>query len=82
MVRRSWVALSLVLAVAAMALVTGCVTSSEEDAQTPSGASTVVNSAAQTDSEGKTITAPAATAPAGLSTLPSRVALFLGPRCI
>lgn len=65
MVRRSWVALSLVLVVAAMALTTGCVTSSEEDAQTPSGASTVFNTAAQTDSEGKTITAPAETAPAG-----------------
>ena len=65
MVRRLWVALSLVLVVAAMALATGCVDSSEEAAQTPSDAPTVANSAAQTDSEGKTITAPAATAPAG-----------------
>jgi mono/diheme cytochrome c family protein len=65
MVRRLWVALSLVLVVAVMALASGCVTSSEEDAQTPSDAPTVVNSAAQTDSEGKTITAPAVTAPAG-----------------
>ena len=65
MVRRLWVALSLVLVVAAMALAAGCVDSSEEAAQTPSNAPTVVNSAAQTDSEGKTITAPAATAPAG-----------------
>ena len=58
-------ALSLVVVVAAMALAAGCVDSSEEAAQTPSNAPTVVNSAAQTDSEGKTITAPAATAPAG-----------------
>ena len=65
MVRRSWVALSLVLVVAALALATGCVDSSEEDAQTPTNSPTVVNSAAQTDSEGKTVTAPASTAPAG-----------------
>jgi cytochrome c551 len=62
---RLMVALTLiVLVVAALGLV-GCVESSEEAAQTPSGASTVMNSAAQTDSEGKTITAPAQTAPAG-----------------
>jgi len=65
MVRRLWVALPLVLVVAAMALASGCVDSSEEAAQTPSDARTVFNTAAQTDSEGKTITAPAATAPAG-----------------
>jgi mono/diheme cytochrome c family protein len=57
---RLMVALTLVvLVVAALGLV-GCVESSEEAAQTPSGASTVANSALQTDSEGKTITAPAA----------------------
>ena len=65
MVSRLWVALSLVLVAAAMALTTGCVSSSEGDAKTPSDAPTVVNSAKQTDSQGKTITAPAATAPAG-----------------
>jgi mono/diheme cytochrome c family protein len=64
-VRRLWVALSLVAVIAAAGLLSGCVTSSEEDAQTPTSSPTVVNSAAQTDSEGKTITAPAATAPAG-----------------
>ena len=58
-------ALTLVVLVVAALGLAGCVDSSEEDAQTPSGAATVVNSAAQTDSEGKTITAPAATAPAG-----------------
>jgi mono/diheme cytochrome c family protein len=59
---RLMVALTLVvLAVAALGLV-GCVESSEEAAQTPTSASTVANSALQTDSEGKTITAPA---PAG-----------------
>lgn len=63
--RRLWVALSLVAVIAAAGLLSGCVTSSDEDAQTPTNSPTVVNSAAQTDSEGKTITAPAATAPAG-----------------
>ena len=42
MVRRRWVALSLVLVVAAMALASGCVESSEEAAQTPATAPTVV----------------------------------------
>jgi cytochrome c553 len=61
---RLMVALTLVvLVVAALGLV-GCVESSEEAAQTPTGSPTVMNSAAQTDSEGKTITAPAA-APGG-----------------
>lgn len=63
MVRRSWFVLLLVVAVV-MALAAGCVDSSEEAAQTPSGATTVGNSALQTDSEGNTVTAPAATAPA------------------
>ena len=58
--RRLWAALSLVAVVAALGLATGCVDSSEEDAQTPASAPTVVNSALQTDSEGKTITAPPA----------------------
>jgi mono/diheme cytochrome c family protein len=65
MVRRLWAALSLVALVAVLGLAAGCVDSSEEDAQTPANAPTVANSAVQTDSEGKTITAPAATAPAG-----------------
>ena len=56
---RLMVALTLVvLVVAALGLV-GCVESSEEAAQTPTGSPTVINSAKQTDSEGKTITAPA-----------------------
>jgi mono/diheme cytochrome c family protein len=67
-VRRLWAALSLVAVVAALGLATGCVDSSEEDAQTPATAPTVPNTALQTDSEGKTVTAPAAgggpTAPA------------------
>ena len=58
--RRLLAALSLVAVVAALGLATGCVDSSEEDAQTPASAPTVVNSALQTDSEGKTITAPPA----------------------
>jgi len=64
-VRRLWAALSLVALVAVLVLAAGCVESSEEDAQTPANAPTVGNSALQTDSEGKTITAPAATAPGG-----------------
>jgi mono/diheme cytochrome c family protein len=62
------VTLSLVVVIVAVGLLAGCGGSSEEDAQTPSGSPTVANSAAQTDSEGKTITAPAATAPAGGAT--------------
>ncbi len=62
---RLMVALTLIVLVVAALGLAGCVESSEEAAQTPSGAATVMNSAAQTDSEGKTITAPAATAPAG-----------------
>lgn len=58
------VALTVALLVIAALGVAGCVDSSEEAAQTPTGSPTVANSAAQTDSEGKTITAPAATAPA------------------
>ena len=50
--------------VAALSLVTACVDSSEEDAQTPAGAPTVANSALQTNSKGETVTAPPATAPA------------------
>ena len=59
-VRRLWAALSLVALVAALGVAAGCVESSEEDAQTPSGAPTVANSAAQTDSEGNFVTAPPA----------------------
>jgi mono/diheme cytochrome c family protein len=55
-----WAALSLVAVVAALGVASGCVESSEEAAQTPATAPTVANTAAQTDSEGKTITAPAA----------------------
>jgi cytochrome c551 len=62
---RLMVALTLVLLVVAAIALAGCVESSEEEAQTPSGASTVANSAKQTDSEGNFITAPAATAPEG-----------------
>jgi mono/diheme cytochrome c family protein len=62
---RLMVALTVALLVIAALGVAGCVDSSEEAAQTPSGASTVVNSAAQTDSEGKTITAPTSTPAAG-----------------
>lgn len=62
--RRLWAALSLVVLVAVLGLASGCVSSSQKDAQTPAGSPTVRNSALQTDSQGKTITAPAATPPA------------------
>jgi mono/diheme cytochrome c family protein len=42
----------------ALGLVAGCVESDPDSAETPAGVETVVNSAPQTDSEGKTITAP------------------------
>lgn len=64
MVRRSWMAILLVVLIAATGLLAGCVESSEEEARTPSDAATVANSALQTDSDGEFITAPAETAPA------------------
>jgi mono/diheme cytochrome c family protein len=66
-VRKVWlVSLLLVAVVAAMAL-TGCVDSSQSEAETPSNATTIVNSALQTDSTGKTISAPASTSGAAPS---------------
>ena len=56
--RRHMAALSVVVLVAVLALAAGCVDSTEEAAQTPATAPTVVNSAIQTDSAGKTVTAP------------------------
>jgi len=64
-VRRLWATISLVVAVAALALAAGCVDSSEEEAQTPSNAPTVANTAVQTDSEGNFITAPPSTGAGG-----------------
>ena len=63
--RRLWAAVSLVALVAGLGVAAGCVESSEEEAQTPSDAPTVVNSAVQTDSEGNRVTAPAATEAGG-----------------
>lgn len=54
--RRLWAIASLVALVCALGLVSGCVSSSEEDAQTPTSAETAVNSAAQTDADGNTVT--------------------------
>lgn len=59
-VRRSRVGLIIVSLVAALSLITACGDSSDEDAQTPEGATTVANSALQTDSDGQTVTAPPA----------------------
>lgn len=61
--RRLWAILSLLAIVGALALAAGCVNSDEDEARTPDSAPTVPNSALQTDSQGNTITAPAATAP-------------------
>ena len=62
--RRHLATLSVVVLLAVLALAAGCIDSSEKAAQTPATAPTVVNSAIQTDSAGKTVTAPTATAPA------------------
>lgn len=67
-VRRSRVALIVVSLVAALSLITACGDSSEEDAQTPEGATTVANSALQTDSKGETVTAPPSSTPAPAET--------------
>ena len=54
-VRRLWAIASLVALVCALGLVSGCVSSSEEEAQTPTSAETAMNSAAQTDADGNTV---------------------------
>ncbi len=68
--RRLWAALSLVAVVAALGVASGCVESSEEDAQTPATAPTVPNTALQTDSEGNFVTAPPAEGAGGGETAP------------
>lgn len=55
MVRRIWVVASLVALICGALLVSGCVSSSEDEARTPTGAETVVNSAVQTDENGETV---------------------------
>jgi cytochrome c551 len=55
-VRRLWAIASLVALVCALGLVSGCVSSSEEEAQTPTSAETTMNSAVQTDADGNTVT--------------------------
>jgi cytochrome c551 len=75
-VRKVWLVSLLLVAVVAAIALTGCVNSSQSEAETPSNATTVVNSALQTDSNGKTISAPASTTPAapsggGASTTPA-----------
>jgi hypothetical protein len=75
-VRKVWLVSLLLVAVVAAIALSGCVDSSQSEAETPSNATTVVNSALQTDSNGKTISAPASTTPAapsggGASTSPS-----------
>jgi cytochrome c551 len=58
-VRRLWAIASLVALIGALGLVSGCVSSDEEEAQTPTSAQTTMNSAAQTDADGNTVSAPA-----------------------
>lgn len=55
--------LLLVALAALLALVSACVESSEEDARTPSNATTIVNTAPQTNSKGETVPAPGASVP-------------------
>ncbi len=62
--RRSRVAVVLVSLIAGLSLLSACGESSEEAAQTPADSPTVANSALQTDSNGKTVTAPPSGAPA------------------
>ena len=61
--RRLMAIASLVALVAALGLVAGCGDSGDEEAQTPTSATTVANSAAQTDADGNTVTAPDTDAP-------------------
>jgi len=60
MVSRVKAVLALAAIGATLGAVAGCGGSSADEAQTPAGAETVVNSAPQTDSQGKTVPAPGA----------------------
>lgn len=62
MVRRLWVIASLVALLCGALVVSGCVSSDEDEARTPESAETVVNSALQTDEDGSTV-APDGAAP-------------------
>lgn len=62
MVRRLWVIASLVALLCGALLVSGCVSSDADEAQTPESAQTAVNSALQTDEDGSTV-APDGAAP-------------------
>jgi mono/diheme cytochrome c family protein len=64
---KSLAAVIAVLAVGGI-VAAGCGASSESEAKTPAGAKTVANTALETDSQGKTITAPPAGAPAPTET--------------
>lgn len=56
--RRIWAVGALVVLLLAIGVAVGCSESSEDEARTPSSAETVANSAAQTDANGETVTAP------------------------
>lgn len=55
MVRRLWVVASLVALLCGALIVSGCVSSSDDEAQTPESAQTAPNSALQTDESGETV---------------------------
>lgn len=62
MVRRLWVITSLVALLCGALFLSGCVSSSADEAQTPESAQTAANSALQTDENGSTV-APEGTEP-------------------
>jgi cytochrome c551/c552 len=64
-VRLRAAAVSLAAAVAVAGVVAGCGGASSDEASTPANAPTVANTALQTDSNGKTVSAPTSTAGAG-----------------
>lgn len=57
--RRRKASIAVISLVFALGALGGCVESDPQSAETPTGATTVQNSAIQTDSEGNTVTAPA-----------------------
>lgn len=68
--RRRKASIAIISALLALGALAGCVESDPEAAETPTGATTVQNSAAQTDSEGNTVSAPADTSAGGDQPLP------------
>lgn len=68
--RRHWAIAALAALLVAVGLVSGCVSSDDEEARTPTGAETITNTAVQTDDSGATVPAPGAEEPAAPGTEP------------